>query len=82
MIQPRTLDLRRQTEVKPFPSIFPFLFLLLPPPLNTYHNALRAMSTVQRRRGKSLHLELPGGAPDERPPIVALFLIQFDVKAG
>ncbi|MCJ1476194.1 hypothetical protein MMC13_004859 [Lambiella insularis] len=40
------------------------------------------MSTVERRRGQSLHLELPNATLVERPPIAALFLIQFDVKAG
>jgi hypothetical protein len=40
------------------------------------------MSSITRRRGKSLHLELPGAREDENPPIGALFLIQFDVKAG
>jgi hypothetical protein len=29
-----------------------------------------------------LHLELPNPLEDERPPISALFLIKFDVKAG
>ena len=45
-------------------------------------HASAAMSTAQRRRGKSLHLELPGGSQDEKPPLAALFLIQFDIKAG
>ena len=40
------------------------------------------MSTPKRRRGQSLHLELPNAVIFERPPIAALFLIQFDVKAG
>lgn len=40
------------------------------------------MSTVKRRRGKSLHLELPHAGTDEEPAIAALFLVQFDVKAG
>ncbi|MCJ1285234.1 hypothetical protein MMC26_004574 [Xylographa opegraphella] len=40
------------------------------------------MSTLKRRRGQSLHLELPNAIVSERPPVAALFLIQFDVKAG
>ena len=40
------------------------------------------MSTVKRRRGKSLHLELPNTGTEEEPAIAALFLVQFDVKAG
>lgn len=40
------------------------------------------MTTVQRRRGKSLHLDLSSAGADERPPLSALFLIKFDVKAG
>ncbi|MCJ1392299.1 hypothetical protein MMC18_005166 [Xylographa bjoerkii] len=40
------------------------------------------MSTVKRRRGQSLHLELPNADLSELPPVAALFLIQFDVKAG
>jgi len=40
------------------------------------------MSTAKRRRGNSLHLELPNGRVEELPPIHAVFLILFDVKAG
>ena len=40
------------------------------------------MRTAQRKRGKSLHLDLPNTNIDERPPLSALFLIKFDVKAG
>ncbi len=45
---------------------------------NDSHN----MSTAKRRRGNSLHLELPNGRAEELPPIDAVFLILFDVKAG
>jgi hypothetical protein len=45
-------------------------------------NVLKAMSTAKRRRGESLHLELPNGMPAELPPLAALFLVLFDVKAG
>lgn len=40
------------------------------------------MSTAKRRRGHSLHLDLPNGAAEELPQIAALFKILFDVKAG
>lgn len=40
------------------------------------------MSTVKRRRGESLHLELPKDGREEKPPIEALFLIQFDARKG
>lgn len=40
------------------------------------------MSTAKRRRGHSLHLELPSGSAEELPAIAAVFLILFDVKAG
>lgn len=40
------------------------------------------MSTVKRRRGHSLHLELPSGDVEELPPVAAVFLVLFDVKAG
>ncbi|MCJ1269045.1 hypothetical protein MMC22_008933 [Lobaria immixta] len=40
------------------------------------------MSTAKRRRGHSLHLDLPKRFSDELPPVAALFLIRFDVKAG
>ncbi|MCJ1470729.1 hypothetical protein MMC07_009376 [Pseudocyphellaria aurata] len=40
------------------------------------------MSTAKRRRGHSLHLDLPNRFSDESPPVAALFLIRFDVKAG
>jgi hypothetical protein len=40
------------------------------------------MSTAQRLRGQSLHLELPNGGVEELPPVAAVFLILFDVKAG
>ena len=59
---------------------------LLSSPVNTCpqasENVIRVMTTTKRRRGKSLHLELPTGEEDGGPPIAALFLIQFDVKAG
>ncbi len=45
-------------------------------------NVLKAMSTAKRRRGESLHLELPNGMPAELPPLAALFLVLFDAKAG
>jgi len=38
-------------------------------------------STIRRRRGQSLHLDLPNGH-ESLPPIAAVFLILFDVKAG
>lgn len=40
------------------------------------------MSTAKRRRGHSLHLDLPKRLADHSPPVAALFLIRFDVKAG
>lgn len=40
------------------------------------------MSTAKRRRGQSLHLELPNPDVEELPPVAAVFLILFDVKAG
>lgn len=41
------------------------------------------MTATHRLRGKSLHLDLPNaGIAEERPPLAALFLIKFDVKAG
>lgn len=40
------------------------------------------MSTAKRRRGHSLHLELPNGNVEELPPVAAVFLILFDAKAG
>ena len=40
------------------------------------------MSTAKRRRGHSLHLELPKVEAEELPPVAAVFLILFDVKAG
>lgn len=40
------------------------------------------MSTAKRRRGRSLHLDLPEGHAEELPPIAAVFLILFDDKAG
>ena len=45
-------------------------------------NESKAMSTAQRRRGESLHLQLPNGLPTDLPPLTALFLVLFDVKAG
>ena len=38
-------------------------------------------TTVKHRRGQSLHLDLPDGQ-ERLPPIAAIFLILFDVKAG
>ena len=40
------------------------------------------MSTVRRRRGQSLHLDLPNGGAEDLPSVAAVFLILFDVKAG
>ncbi|KAL9128301.1 MAG: hypothetical protein Q9217_003006 [Psora testacea] len=40
------------------------------------------MSTTQRRRGQSLHLDLPDGQKDDLPPVAAAFLLSFDAKAG
>jgi hypothetical protein len=45
-----------------------------------YNLTLQAMAATQRRR--SLHLDLSDSSADVRPPLAALFLIQFDVKAG
>ena len=43
-------------------------------------------TTSNRRQGQSLHIDLPNGEPspstDDLPPVAALFLILFDVKAG
>ncbi|SLM38249.1 Protein of unknown function DUF2347 [Lasallia pustulata] len=40
------------------------------------------MSTAKRRRGQSLHLELPNAISGDLPPVAATFLILFDTKAG
>ena len=44
------------------------------------------ISTFKRRRGQSLHLDLANGtqpsSADDLPPVAAVFLILFDVKAG
>ena len=40
------------------------------------------MTTAKRRRGHSLHLELPDGPSDSPPTVAAIFLILFDPKAG
>ena len=43
-------------------------------------------STSDRRQGQSLHIDLPNGKQsfpnDDLPPVAAVFLILFDVKAG
>ena len=39
-------------------------------------------TTAQRRRGKSLRLELPDAVVEDLPPVAAVFMVQFDVKAG
>ncbi len=43
-------------------------------------------STSKRRRGQSLHIDLANGShpssADDLPPIAAIFLILFDIKAG
>lgn len=40
------------------------------------------MSTAKRARHHSLHLDLSNGVLDSLPPVAAVFLILFDVKAG
>jgi hypothetical protein len=40
------------------------------------------MSTAKRRRGHSLHLDLPAGQFEDVPPVAAVFLVLFDIKAG
>ena len=40
------------------------------------------MSTAKRRRGRSLHLELPGNPLSELPPVAAVFLVLFDARTG
>ncbi|KAL9609114.1 MAG: hypothetical protein Q9167_006092 [Letrouitia subvulpina] len=40
------------------------------------------MPSIKRRRGQSLHLELPNSRSEELPQVAALFLIVFDVKTG
>jgi len=50
--------------------------------IRALHHATDDMTTAHRSRGKSLHLDLPNAGADERPPLSALFLIKFDVKAG
>ncbi|MCJ1311522.1 hypothetical protein MMC25_005194 [Agyrium rufum] len=40
------------------------------------------MTGNTRKRGKSLHLDLSNGAKEETPGISALFLVQFDDRAG
>ena len=49
---------------------------------NSQELAFDNMSTAKRRRGQSLHLDLPNGISEELPRIAALFQILFDVKAG
>jgi hypothetical protein len=46
------------------------------------HDAPANMSTVQRRSGKPLRLDLRRSVTEEGPAISALFLVKFDVKAG
>ena len=61
----------------------PIYFILhIPFPLAEVIFPPYAMSGIKRKRGKSLHLDLSSGALDEKPSIAALFLVQFDVKAG
>lgn len=40
------------------------------------------MSTAKRPGHHSLHLDISTGQLDNLPPVVAVFLILFDVKAG
>ncbi|KAL8794157.1 MAG: hypothetical protein Q9195_003225 [Heterodermia aff. obscurata] len=40
------------------------------------------MSTAQRRRGRSLHLELPHDSQIDLPSVAAVFLVLFDVRSG
>ncbi|MCJ1352129.1 MAG: hypothetical protein MMC33_002113 [Icmadophila ericetorum] len=40
------------------------------------------MTAIKRRRGESLHIDLPKDGRDEKPSIAALFLIQFDARKG
>lgn len=40
------------------------------------------MSTAQRRRGRSLHLELPNSSTEELPRVAAVFLVLFDARTG
>ncbi|MCJ1369169.1 hypothetical protein MMC20_000378 [Loxospora ochrophaea] len=40
------------------------------------------MTTAKRRRGRSLHLDLPDANADSGPSVAAVFLIDFDVKVG
>lgn len=44
--------------------------------------SINIMPSIKRRRGQSLHLELPNGHSEELPQVAALFLIVFDVKTG
>lgn len=61
--------------------------------MNTHHlDALHCMTSEtmttasDRRQGQSLHIDLPNGETSlpkyDLPPVAALFLILFDVKAG
>lgn len=40
------------------------------------------MSKAKRARHHSLHLDVSNGQLDSLPPVAAVFLILFDVKAG
>ena len=40
------------------------------------------MSASYSQKGQPLHVDLPASGSGDRPALSALFLIQFDVKAG
>ena len=50
--------------------------------IDIFCDTIYIMSTVRRRRGQSLHLDLPNGGAEDLPSVAAVFLILFDVKAG
>ena len=50
--------------------------------IDIFCDTIYIMSTVRRRRGQSLHLDLPNGGGEDLPSVAAVFLILFDVKAG
>ena len=46
------------------------------------NNDTPGMSTVKRRRGQSLHLDLSGNVSEDLPAAAAVFLVLFDNKKG
>lgn len=68
------------------PPIEQVPFACRPTNTNDENNNDTMTSTSKRRRGQSLHIDLANGSHhsplDDLPPLAAIFLILFDVKAG